>query len=105
MDRPFFLVKNIQLFSQPADIKSVHRSAHPHSIGVVLTRRNRPYLFFSPLISAVEKSKENIEITYVLIPTPNRKVVEKYGLRYDSFGGVYATFIVDTKGHVRFKRV
>jgi peroxiredoxin len=56
----------------------------------------------------VEKSKENIEITYVLIPTPNRKVVEEYGLSYDSSsscGGAYATFIIDTKGHVRFKRV
>jgi peroxiredoxin len=53
----------------------------------------------------VEKSKENIEITYVLIPTPNRKVVEEYGLSYDSYGGAYATFIIDTKGHVRFKRV
>ena len=81
------------------------RSAHPHSTGVVLTRRNRPYLFFSPLISAVEKSKENIEITYVLIPTPNRKVVEEYGLSYDSSGAAAATFIIDTKGHVRFKRV
>jgi peroxiredoxin len=55
----------------------------------------------------VEKSKENIEITYVLIPTPNRKVVEEYGLSYDSSScrGAYATFIIDTKGHVRFKRV
>jgi peroxiredoxin len=54
----------------------------------------------------VEKSKENIEITYVLIPTPNRKVVEEYGLSYDfSCGGAYATFIIDTKGHVRFKHV
>jgi peroxiredoxin len=40
----------------------------------------------------VEKSKENIEITYALIPTPNRKVVEEYGLSYDSYGGAYATF-------------
>ena len=53
----------------------------------------------------VEKSKGNIEITYVLIPTPNRKVVEEYGLSYDSYGGAYATFIIDKKGHVRFKRV
>jgi peroxiredoxin len=53
----------------------------------------------------VEKSKGNIEITYVLIPTPNKEVVEEYGLRYDSYGGAYATFIIDTKSHVRFKRV
>ena len=53
----------------------------------------------------MEKSKRNIEITYDLIPTPNRKVVEEYGLSYDSYGAAYATFIIDTKGHVRFKRV
>ena len=53
----------------------------------------------------VEKSKGNIEITYVIIPTPNRKVVEEYGLSYDSYGAAYATFIIDTKGHVRFKHV
>ena len=53
----------------------------------------------------VEKSKNNIEITYVLIPTPNSKVVKEYGLRYDSDGGAFATFIIDTAGHLRFKRV
>ena len=53
----------------------------------------------------VEKSKGNIEITYGLIPTPNGKVVEEYGLSHDSYGAAYATFIIDTKGHVRFKRV
>ena len=53
----------------------------------------------------VEKSKRNIEITYGLIPTPNKKVVEEYGLRHDSNGAAYATFIIDTKGDVRFKRV
>jgi len=53
----------------------------------------------------VEKSKRNIEITYDLIPTPNRKVVEEYGLKYDSYEAAYATFIIDTKGDVRFKRV
>jgi alkyl hydroperoxide reductase subunit AhpC len=36
---------------------------------------------------------------------PNRKVVKEYGLRYDSYGAAYATFIIDKKGHVRFKRV
>ena len=53
----------------------------------------------------MEKSKRNIEITYGLIPIPNRKVLEEYGLSYDSYGAAYATFIIDTKGHVRFKRV
>ena len=53
----------------------------------------------------VEKSKGSLEITYILIPTPNKKVVEEYGLSYDSYGAAYATFIIDTKGHVSFKRV
>jgi len=53
----------------------------------------------------VEKSKGSLEITYILIPTPNKKVVEEYGLRYDSWGAAYATFIIDKMGHVRFKRV
>jgi len=53
----------------------------------------------------VEKSKGSLEITYILIPTPNKKVVEEYGLSYDSWGAAYATFIIDKKGHVRFKRV
>ena len=53
----------------------------------------------------MEKSNRNIEISYGLIPTPNRKVVEEYGLSYNSYGAAYATFIIDTKGQVRFKRV
>jgi peroxiredoxin len=51
----------------------------------------------------VEKSKRILEITYILIPKPNRKVVEEYGLKYNSSGEAYATIIIDKKGHVRFK--
>ena len=51
----------------------------------------------------VEKSKRNLELTYTLIPTPNRNVVEKYKLQYDSSGAAYATVIIDKKGFVRFK--
>jgi peroxiredoxin len=51
----------------------------------------------------VKKSKEILEITYILIPKPNRKIVEKYGLKYNSSGEAYATVIVDKKGHIRFK--
>ena len=53
----------------------------------------------------VEKSKRVLEITYILIPTPNRNVVEKYQLRYDSSGAAYATIIIDKKGFVGFKSV
>ena len=53
----------------------------------------------------VEKSKEVLEITYILIPKPNGKIVEEYGLKYNSSGEAYATIIVDKKGHIRFKGV
>jgi alkyl hydroperoxide reductase subunit AhpC len=36
---------------------------------------------------------------------PNRKVVEEFGLTYDSASAVYATFIIDKKGRIRFKSV
>ncbi len=51
----------------------------------------------------VEKSIKNLELTYNLIPTPNRNVGEKYKIQYDSSGAAYATIIVDKKGFVRFK--
>ncbi len=51
----------------------------------------------------VEKSKRKLELTYILIPTPNRNVVEKYQLQYDSSGAAYATIIIDMKGFVRFR--
>ena len=50
----------------------------------------------------VKKSKRSLELTYALIPTPNKNVVEEYKLQYDSFGASYATFIIDKKGTVRF---
>jgi len=53
----------------------------------------------------VEKSKKNLELTYILIPTPNRNVVEKYQLRYDSFMAAYATIIISKEGRIRFKSV
>jgi len=51
----------------------------------------------------VEKSKRNLEITYILIPKPNRKIVEEYRLKHNSSGVAYATFIIDKKGQVRFE--
>ena len=51
----------------------------------------------------VEKSIKNLELTYTLIPTPNRNVGEKYKIKYDSSGAAYATFIIDQQGFVRFK--
>lgn len=54
----------------------------------------------------VEKSKRTFGITYVLIPMPNRKVAEDFGLKkYDHYEAAYATFIIDKKGRIRFKNV
>ena len=55
----------------------------------------------------VELTKSFLGITYFLIPIPNRKVVEDYGLeyRFDGFAmAAYATFIIDKKGRIRYKR-
>ncbi len=51
----------------------------------------------------VEKSIKNLDLSYTLIPTPNKNVGEKYQLQYDSSGAAYATIIIDKKGIVRFK--
>ena len=52
----------------------------------------------------VERSKKSLELTYALIPTPNKNVVEEYKLQYDSLcGGSYGTIIIDKKGFMRFK--
>ena len=53
----------------------------------------------------VERTESALGITFILIPTPNRKVVEDFGLKYDSFGAVYATIIIDKGGIIRFKNV
>jgi peroxiredoxin len=51
----------------------------------------------------VEKTKKNLELTYILIPTPNRNVGEKYKLKYNFSGAAHATIIIDRKGFMRFK--
>jgi peroxiredoxin len=45
------------------------------------------------------------KITFTLIPKPNRKVVEDFGLKYDSNGAAHALIIIGKKGHIRFKSV
>lgn len=47
----------------------------------------------------VETSKSVQEITFTLIPTPNRSVAKKFGVR------TYATIIIDKGGIIRFKDV
>jgi peroxiredoxin len=52
----------------------------------------------------VEMTKSSRGITFTLIPTPNKKIVEDFGLKYDSFSAAYATFIIDREGRIRFDR-
>ncbi len=51
----------------------------------------------------VEMTKSSLGITFTLIPMPSRKVVEDFGLKYDSYRAAYATIIIDKKGIIRFK--
>ena len=51
----------------------------------------------------VKISRSVQKITFTLIPKPNRKVVEDFGLKYDSYGAAYATIIIDKGGIIRFK--
>jgi peroxiredoxin len=53
----------------------------------------------------VESTKSSLGITYILIPKPNRKIVEDFGLSYGPTGAAYATVILDKKGVIRFKDV
>ena len=53
----------------------------------------------------VESTKSSLGITYILIPKPNKEIVEGFGLKYSSTKAAYATFILDNKGVIRFKDV
>ena len=51
----------------------------------------------------VEKTKSSLGITFALIPTPNKKVVLDFGLKYTGGGRVHAVIIIDKKGRIRYK--
>ena len=53
----------------------------------------------------VEKTKSSLGITYTLVPTPNKKVVLDFGLRYADSARVHAVIIIDQKGRIRYKIV
>jgi alkyl hydroperoxide reductase subunit AhpC len=53
----------------------------------------------------VKSTKNGLGITYTLIPTPNRKVVEDFGVASGSGGAAYGTVIIDKKGHIRYRSV
>jgi len=49
----------------------------------------------------VKGTKYSLKITYTMIPTPNRSIVEKYGF---SPGGE-GVIIIDKKGRIRYKNI
>ncbi len=49
----------------------------------------------------VKSTKSVHRITYILIPTPNRTVVENFGVGDYEFG----FFIIDKKGRIRYKNI
>jgi peroxiredoxin len=53
----------------------------------------------------VNRTKNSLGLTYTLIPTPNKKVVLDFGLRYADSGRVHAAIIIDKKGRIRYKSV
>ena len=53
----------------------------------------------------VEKTKRELEITFTLIPKPNRKVAEDFGVWSKSHNVALATIIIDKKGRIRFKEI
>ena len=51
----------------------------------------------------MERTKSSLGITFTLIPTPNRKVGNDFGVEYTYGGSAFATIIIDRKGSIRFK--
>ena len=53
----------------------------------------------------VEKSKRVLKLTYTLIPKPNRKVAEDFGVWNKYRNRAVATVILDKNGRIRFIEV
>ena len=53
----------------------------------------------------VENSKSLLGLTFTLIPKPNRKVAEDFGVWPKYMDRAVATIIIDKKGIIRFKEV
>ena len=53
----------------------------------------------------VEKSKRVLKLTYTLIPKPNRKVAEDFGVWNKYRNRAVATVILDENGRIRFIEV
>ncbi|UCD80220.1 MAG: redoxin domain-containing protein [Desulfobacterales bacterium] len=53
----------------------------------------------------VEKMKRHLGLTFTLIPEPNRKVAENFGVWNRNRNRAVATIVIDTKGRIRFLEV
>ncbi len=53
----------------------------------------------------VDKSKSLLGLTFTLIPKPNKKVAEDFGVWPKYMSRAIATIIIDKKGIIRFKEV
>ena len=53
----------------------------------------------------IDKSKRLLGLTFALIPKPNRKVAEDFGVWPRYMNRAVATIIIDKKGRIRFKEV
>jgi len=53
----------------------------------------------------VEKMQRNLGLTFTLIPKPNRKVAEDFGVWNRYRNRAVATIVVDKKGRIRFIEV
>ena len=53
----------------------------------------------------VEKIKRHFGLTFTLIPKPNRKVAEDFGVWNRHRNRAVATIVIDKKGSIRFKKV
>jgi peroxiredoxin len=53
----------------------------------------------------VDKSKRLLGLTFTLIPKPNRKVAEDFGVWDRYRNRAVATIVIDKKGRILFKKV
>jgi peroxiredoxin len=53
----------------------------------------------------VERSKRLLGLTFTLIPKPNKKVAEDFGVWNQSRNRAVATIVIDKNGRIRFKEV
>jgi len=53
----------------------------------------------------VEQIKKALGLTFTLIPKPNRKVAEDFGVWDRYRNRAVATIVIDKTGHIRFKEV